>query len=358
MALGRQGRAQTPLNRDFERLRLADHAAAIERHEGAKPRTPRAIQRSLTLAAQQVTQFFLLLVAHPQVAERQHFVIWKEGDRHIRHGAIQPFQENILDPAIRALGDSAGAFGQLMGQLKGHSVGHCVILLGCGSSHPKEWTPSMWAASDHYYTTPVGAEAPAACQRRHAQANGSPTCSRGMARSGTAQPAMAIAAASASASGIERSSTGPASAEPTGMPAKFRLIETAKTRPNQRGSVRRWRSAKRPMSIGPAARPKSAIATTRASGAWISVSRQPNALRPSPATMMCRSRPSVLTRPASRPAITDATPAIDHSAPTASAPQWNWRSTSTGSATARMPLGMLVVQSVKTIPRNEGWRTT
>src|SRR4029077_11199403 len=74
------------------------------------------------------------------------------------------------------------------------------------------------------------------------------------------------ATAAHSAAFNDHAMSGPATAEPIGLPTELSDIETAKARPNHAVSVRRWRSVKRPMSNGPVARPRMMIAaptTTR-----------------------------------------------------------------------------------------------
>src|SRR5207249_1412281 len=53
--------------------------------------------------------------------------------------------------------------------------------------------------------------------------------------------------------------TGPASAEPTGVPSQLTDIEIANARPNQAGSVRRCRSVNSATSNGPFAKPTANI---------------------------------------------------------------------------------------------------
>ena len=168
----------------------------------------------------------------------------------------------------------------------------------------------------------------------------------------------AAATAAHSATSSDRPISGPARADPMGLPTELRAIDTANARPNHMGSVRLWRSVNNPMSNGPMARPNSAIAIATTSRFGDSGrSAVATVATRIEATIICRSRPWLAIRPARRADTSPAPPISPPRRPTVDGPEWNRPRTSTGTAMAINPFPMLNVLSVSARPRSVGLRS-
>ena len=90
-----------------------------------------------------------------------------------------------------------------------------------------------------------------------AEAAAASVAGRGIVTSATPPEATVSRTLTRSAKSRPKCSSGPEIADPIGLPAKLRLIDTAIARPNQAISVARWRSEKMATSTGPTASPTS-----------------------------------------------------------------------------------------------------
>ncbi len=168
----------------------------------------------------------------------------------------------------------------------------------------------------------------------------------------------------ATAAGSETAAIAPATAAPTGKPMKLIPIETAKARPIQAGSVRRWRTVKRAMSSGPCRRPMArAWAPRNASPAarptWTSaaptagrMSATAAALRNIGTTIIPHSRPRVSTRPKASAEAIPVIPERAKTSPTTASPAPRTRTTARGITIVVMPAARLTTESEKPSPRS------
>ncbi|HET9849048.1 MAG TPA: hypothetical protein VFR68_10890 [Candidatus Dormibacteraeota bacterium] len=152
---------------------------------------------------------------------------------------------------------------------------------------------------------------------------------------------------------------GPESADPTGWPAQFSPIDTAKARPYQAGSVLRCRIENMLTSSGPSASPATSIPRPTIQ-ALLATARMatPSAVARVQMPMTSRSRPSLSKRPAIKADGTEANPRTAQTSPTRAASPWMRSNTMTGRATTTMPQPRFRNETTRTMPRSAALSTS
>src|SRR5438093_470464 len=160
------------------------------------------------------------------------------------------------------------------------------------TAYPPPPSPNLPPPPPGYPAPPPTFQAPAAPDYAQPRA--------GIVRNGKTAESRATAAAAHRAASSDHAITGPASAEPTGVPSQLTDIEIANARPNQAGSVRRCRSVNSATSNGPFAKPTANITANTtvidAAKGKTAIAAALNTIAPN---MRPRSRPRLSMRPVS-----------------------------------------------------------